>query len=29
MRSIKIIEVEPIKGLTIKAIKLEAFIEHK
>ena len=28
MRSIKIIEVEPIKGLTIKAIELESFIEH-
>lgn len=28
MRSIKIIEVEPIKGLTIKAIELESSIEH-
>ena len=28
MRSIKIIEVEPIKGLTIKAIELESSVEH-
>lgn len=28
MRSIKIIEVKPIKGLTIKAIELESSVEH-
>ena len=28
MKSIKIIEVEPIKGLTIKAIELESSVEH-